>query len=214
MWMVPNRSPQELKVKPTISERANSRHHSAILINFISPNSRQQPLQLDYVAASRYYCITSASILKTQQKRSFQQLSCWLIQLTCSQLKSDFRWKSINSSLEMSRAAWYGMEQGPTPHKTGHFRDVLPSQSLGSLLTKNQTQQNWQHLNSFHFIWAPDYVLFLSSALHCFYPKLPFIVCCTAFSTDPFLDTHHSWRHIARNRVGTVIGRWMYKCVH
>ena len=38
------------------------------------------------------------------------------------------------------------------------------------------------HLNSFRFIWAPDYVLFLSSALHCFYPKLLCIVYCTAFS--------------------------------
>ena len=38
------------------------------------------------------------------------------------------------------------------------------------------------HLNSFRFIWAPDFVLFLSSALHCFYPKLLFIVCCAAFS--------------------------------
>ena len=38
------------------------------------------------------------------------------------------------------------------------------------------------HLNSFSFIWAPDYVLFYR--LHCtvFYPKLQFTVCCTAFS--------------------------------
>jgi len=44
------------------------------------------------------------------------------------------------------------------------------------------------HLSSFRFIWAPDYVMFSSSALHCFYPKLLFIVCCTAFC----LFTHGS----------------------
>ena len=38
------------------------------------------------------------------------------------------------------------------------------------------------HLCSFHFIWAPDDFLFLLSALHCFYPKLQFIVCCMASS--------------------------------
>ena len=32
-------------------------------------------------------------------------------------------------------------------------------------------------------------VLCLSSALHCFYPKLLFIVCCTAFSTHIRLFT-------------------------
>jgi len=66
------------------------------------------------------------------------------------------------------------------------------------------------HLNSFRFIWAPDYVLFLSSALHCFYPKL---LCIGLL--HGFLDTHlltHSWCDIARNRVGTVIGRWRWKC--
>ena len=34
----------------------------------------------------------------------------------------------------------------------------------------------------FPFIWAPDYVLFLLLALHCFYLKLLYIVCCTALS--------------------------------
>ena len=38
------------------------------------------------------------------------------------------------------------------------------------------------HLCSFHFIWAPDDFLFLLSALHCFYPKFQFIVCCMASS--------------------------------
>ena len=38
------------------------------------------------------------------------------------------------------------------------------------------------HLNSFRFVWTPDYVMFLSSALHWFYRRLLFIVCCTAFS--------------------------------
>ena len=45
------------------------------------------------------------------------------------------------------------------------------------------------HLSSFRFIWASDYGLFLSSALHCFYPKLMFIVCCTAFSMRVCLFT-------------------------
>jgi len=39
------------------------------------------------------------------------------------------------------------------------------------------------------FIWAPNYVLFLSSAVHCFYRKLLFIVCCTAFSIHICLFT-------------------------
>jgi len=46
------------------------------------------------------------------------------------------------------------------------------------------------HLNSFHFTRAPVCVLFLSSALHCFHPKLLFIVCCTAFSVHICLFTH------------------------
>ena len=45
------------------------------------------------------------------------------------------------------------------------------------------------HLNSFHFTRAPVCVLFLSSALHCFHPKLLFIVCCTAFSVHICLFT-------------------------
>jgi len=45
------------------------------------------------------------------------------------------------------------------------------------------------HLNSVHFIWAPVCILFLSSALHCFYPKLLFIVCRTAFSIHICLFT-------------------------
>ena len=53
------------------------------------------------------------------------------------------------------------------------------------------------HLNRFRFISAPDYVLFLSEVtVHCL--------------VHGFLDTHlliHSWWKIARNRVGTVIGR-------
>jgi len=35
-----------------------------------------------------------------------------------------------------------------------------------------------------------DYVLFLSSPLHCFHQKLLIIVCCTAFYTHLFI---HSW---------------------
>jgi len=65
------------------------------------------------------------------------------------------------------------------------------------------------HLSSFCFIWAPDYVLFLSPALHCF--LLEVTVHCLLHG---FLDTHliiHSWCDIARNRVGTFIGRWRYK---
>ena len=45
------------------------------------------------------------------------------------------------------------------------------------------------HLNSFNFILAQDYILFLWSALRCFYPKLLFIVCCTAFSIHICLFT-------------------------
>jgi len=45
------------------------------------------------------------------------------------------------------------------------------------------------HLNRFRFISAPDYVLFLSSALHCFYPKLLFTVWCTDFSIHICLFT-------------------------
>ena len=41
-----------------------------------------------------------------------------------------------------------------------------------------------------------------------FYPKLLFIVCSTAFSITHVLI--HSWCDIARNRVGTVIGRWRW----
>ena len=62
------------------------------------------------------------------------------------------------------------------------------------------------HLNSFRFIWSPDYVLFLSSALHCFYPQLHCLL-------HGFLDTHlliHSWCDIPRNQFGTVIGRWRW----
>ena len=33
----------------------------------------------------------------------------------------------------------------PTQHKIGHFEDGLPSQSLGSVLKKTNTQQNYQH---------------------------------------------------------------------
>jgi len=40
-----------------------------------------------------------------------------------------------------------------------------------------------------------------------FYPKLLFFVCCTAFSIYPLI---HSWCDIARNRVGTGIGRWRW----
>ena len=64
------------------------------------------------------------------------------------------------------------------------------------------------HLSSFPFIWAPVCVVFLSPALHCFCLKLLFIVCCTAFSIHIMLI--HSWCDIARNRVGTVIGRWKW----
>jgi len=44
-------------------------------------------------------------------------------------------------------------------------------------------------LSSFRFIWAPDYVLFLSPALHRFYLKWLFIFCCMAFSIHICLFT-------------------------
>ena len=51
------------------------------------------------------------------------------------------------------------------------------------------------HLSSFRFVPAPNYVLFLSSALHCFYPEVT--VHCLLHG---FLDTHlliRSWCDIA-----------------
>jgi len=50
------------------------------------------------------------------------------------------------------------------------------------------------HLNSFRLTGSPDHVLFLSSALHCFRPKLLFIVCCTAF-----------WIHICLFTRGVIL---------
>ena len=54
-----------------------------------------------------------------------------------------------------------------------------------------------------------SYVLFSSSALHCFFlSETEITVHCLLHG---FLDTHlliHSWCDIARNRVGDVTGRW------
>ena len=63
------------------------------------------------------------------------------------------------------------------------------------------------HLNSFRFIWAPDYVPFLSSAVQ-------FLSEVTVYCLlHGFLDTHlliHLLCYTARIRVGTVIGRWRW----
>ena len=57
------------------------------------------------------------------------------------------------------------------------------------------------HFNSSCIIWAPDYVLFLSSALHCFYLKLLFIVCCMAsWYTSAYLLMVRYSSNLSRHR--------------
>jgi len=69
-----------------------------------------------------------------------------------------------------------------------NMNSIRPSISTEFWLVTDTDGQTL-HRIALHFIWAMDYVQFLSSALHCFYPKLLFIVCCTAFSIHICLFT-------------------------
>jgi len=51
------------------------------------------------------------------------------------------RMAETTSSHHLKAVAWSKV-LSPTQHKIGHFGDVLPSQSLGSVLKRLQTGQN------------------------------------------------------------------------
>ena len=157
------------------------------------------------------------------QLASIRKVAVAAQRYTCS-IQTVPRKKTVRPHEQRANEAKYTIQYYT---KTQRLRSSTHRRAIVSQRNQNKVKHylhsvtaiSWQFhgpsdMNTFSFVWAPDSVLFLSSALRCFYAKLLFIVCCcTAFSIHVCLFTRgalllessrHRYRQMKMKMTNTV----------